>query len=104
MFKYIKLLGAWKDVSKIYKEEKGTDKPWWVSRRLFGAIFIFIGLFLYVVFDIKTSPEQINQMADNVTDIADNIEKIIPAIIALYGFITSIVGTLKRQKKDANTK
>ena len=100
MFKYLKLLGKWKDVRKVYQEEQGKEKPWYISRRFFGAVFIFIGGCLYAFFDITLPTETMDTLADNVTAISTMVRELIPAIVSLYGLITSIIGILKNSAKE----
>jgi len=100
MFKYFRLLGMWKDVSQIYKEENGVDKPWYISRRFFGAIMVFVGGLLYTFFDI-TIPADIGQsLTDNLPVIGGLIKDLIPALVSLYGAITGIIGIIKKSGKD----
>lgn len=100
MFKYIKLLLAWKDITDIYKEEKGKDKSFLVSKRLIGAVFTFIGVILFLFFGVT--------LDENVlTSLTSNTENVIPAVITLYGVGTNIVGTVQwilrkiKEKKEA---
>jgi hypothetical protein len=99
MFKYLKLLGMWKDVREVYQEEKGIDKPWYVSRRFFGAVVIFVGGALYAFLDITVPMELADTMADNAAVIGGLIKDLVPAAVALYGAATSLVGMLKKSAK-----
>jgi len=101
MFKYIKLLGSFRNVTKVYEEEKGGPKPWYVSRRLFGVVFMFIGLLFQVIFDTVITPDALSGMADNTVTIIEAIEKIIPAATAIYGAAVTTVGTIKRSKQGS---
>jgi hypothetical protein len=98
MFKYLKLLAQWKDVGKVYKEENGIDKPWYVSRRFFGTVVVFIGGALYAFFNVTIDANTVTVLADNVTTIGGVIKEVIPAIVVLYGAITGIIGAVKKAK------
>ena len=100
MFKYIKLLAQWKDVRKIYQEEKGTGKPWYVSRRFFGAVMVLIGGCLYVFLDVVVPADIAAAMADNASVIGGPIKELVPAGVALYGAVTSLIGIIKKSTAD----
>ena len=103
-FKYLGLLAKLKDVSIIYKEETGADKPWYVSRRFFGTVMVFIAAVVYSIFNVTITGDTITILADNVTTIGTLAEKLIPAIVALYGAITGIVGLAKKSKSGGTMK
>ena len=86
----------WKDVGKIYREEKGINKPWYVSRRFFGAVVIFVGGALYAFFDITLPADTTQTVADNLSTVGGLIRDMVPAVVALYGAITSIIGVIKK--------
>jgi hypothetical protein len=98
MFKYLKLLAQWKDVGKVYKEENGVDKPWYVSRRFFGAVVVFIGGALYAFFDVTIGADMVPILTDSMATIGGVIKEVIPAIVVLYGAITGIIGAVKKAK------
>jgi hypothetical protein len=104
MFKYLKLLAQWKDVSKAYKEENGKDKPWYVSRRFFGVVVVFIGGALYTFFNITIDANTVTILADNVTTLGGVIREAVPAVVALYGAITGIIGALKKGAQSPDGK
>jgi len=89
MFKYIKLLMAWQDVSTVYKEEQGKDRPFYLSRRFIGSAIGLLGVFLHVQFGISL---------DEATQISliNNVEKFIPAGIIVYGSGMAIVSFAKK--------
>lgn len=99
MFKYLKLLGMWKDVREVYQEEKGADKPWYISRRFYGAVVIFIGGALYAFFDITLPADTTQSIADNLSTVGGLIKDLVPAAVALYGAATSLVGIIKKSAK-----
>ena len=99
MFKYFKLLAQWKDVRKAYEEEKGQNKPWYISRRFFGAVVVFIGGALYAFFDVALPVELTDTMADNAAVIGGLIKDLVPAAVALYGAATTLVGVLRKSAK-----
>lgn len=92
IFKYLKLLGLFRNVGDAYKEETGKDRPAYLSRRFIGALVILIGAVLSFQFGVKID--------ENIlTNITENIEKVIAAAIVLYGLVMGIIGTVKRKKK-----
>jgi len=99
MFKYIKLLLQWKDIRKIYKEEKGSEKPWFASRRFLGVVILFIGAILKTFFDIYLPPETISSLTDNAVLLGTIIDTVIPVLVSLYGAITYIIGQIKKSAK-----
>ncbi len=99
MFKYLKLLAMWKDVSKVYKEENGIGKPWYISRRFFGVVFVFIGGSLYAFFGITIPTDTVSTITDNLATLGNIVKDAIPVVVALYGAITSLIGVIK---KNAN--
>lgn len=98
MWKYLRLIGGFKDVSKIYKEENGTGKPWYISRRFWGALFTFIGCLLYAVLDVTVPAETLASMSENIATLAGAVSKAVPVAITLYGAIMEVVGIVKRSK------
>ena len=102
MFKYLKLLGMFKDVRKVYEEEKGKPKPWYASRRFLGAVFMFVAAALKVFLDVTVPPDLINELTDNVGLLADAINIAIPTVMGIYGAAVTLVGILKRSKSDGN--
>lgn len=91
LFKYLKLIGLFKDCGKAYKGHTGKDRPAYLSRRFVGAVVLFAGTALSIYFGVKIDTEIL-------TNITDNLDKIIPPIIILYGAVMEIVGILKRKK------
>jgi uncharacterized membrane protein YqjE len=87
LIKYWGLILRLRDVSDIYKEEKGQGKPWYISRRFIGAVITLLGLAATAYFGVEID-------AQKYQVIADNILAIITAGIALYGAMTFIVGAI----------
>ena len=100
MFRYIKLLGMWKDVRKTYEDEKGQSKPWYVSRRFFGVVVVLVGGALYAFLDVTVPVDLANTMADNASVIGGLVKDLVPAVVAIYGAVTSLIGIIKRSKAD----
>lgn len=94
--KYIPLLLKFKDVTDVYKEETGEDKPWYLSRTFLGSAIAFISTCLTVFFGIVVD-------AGTVQIVVDNISTIIPAIIALYGIVMTFVGQIKKKSTKEKT-
>jgi len=88
MFKYIKLLAGWQDVQDTYRQEKGKDRPIYLSRKLIGSVIGLLGVFLHVQFGIAV---------DEATQISliDNFEKLFPALMVVYGSGMAIVSIVK---------
>lgn len=92
IFKYLKLLGRFRNVTDAYEGETGKKRPPYLSRRFVGALVIFVGGVLALQFDVKID--------ENIlTNITESIEKITAAAIVLYGLVMEIVGIVKRKKK-----
>lgn len=92
IFKYLKLLGRFRDIEDVYKEETGKTRPAYLARRFLGAVVVFIGAVLCLQFDVKID--------ENIlTNITESIEKIIATCFVLYGLVMEIVGIVKRKKK-----
>jgi hypothetical protein len=88
--KYIPLLLKFKDVTEVYKEETGQDKPWYLSRTFLGSAIAFIFTCLAVFFGIVVD-------AGTIQIVVDNISTIISAIVALYGIIMTFIGQIKKK-------
>ena len=92
IFRYLKLLGRFRNVTDAYEKETGKKRPPYLSRRFWGALVIFVGGVLALQFDVKID--------ENIlANITESIEKIIAAAIVLYGLVMEIVGIVKRKKK-----
>lgn len=92
IFKYLKLLGRFRDIEATYKEETGKGRPPYLSRRFVGALVIFVGAALSLHFGVEID--------ENIlTNITESIEKIVATGIVLYGLVMEVVGIVKRKKK-----
>ena len=89
--KYLPLLLKMRDISNVYEEEKGQNKPWYLSRRFFGVVIIAIFAFLSIQFGFDMSA-----LSPDV--IANHIVNAVQALIGLYGIVMVIVGYFKRKK------
>jgi hypothetical protein len=95
--KYVKLLGLFKDAVTAYKEETGEDKvPKILHRRVFGAIILLIGTTIGIYFGIES-----DIWAGNINAIVDNLDKLVSAVIALYGIVQIIIGIFGARRRDA---
>ena len=92
LIKYIKLLGMFKNVGEAYEAETGKPRPAYLSRRFVGAVIILIGGVLSVQLGVSIDETLL-------TDISNNIEKVVAAGILLYGTVMEIVGIIKRERK-----
>ncbi len=100
MWKYIKMLTAFKNVSKAYQEEKGTGKPWWLSRRFFGSVFALVGIVLSAFLGLSLEPDQLEQLANLTTDLAGCIERLVAVGISLYGIVLAIIGAIAKTRNE----
>lgn len=89
--KYLKMLLKLKSVAEVYQEEKGTGKPWYLSRRLIGVVLLAAAYGANQLAGIIIPDEMVNSLAGYVSDA-------IEVAIGLYGAIMVIVGQIKRQK------
>lgn len=91
-FKYLKLIGLFKNSKKAYRKHTGKDRPAILSRRFMGAVILLVGTTLSIYFGVEIDKELLNS-------VTDNIEKIVAAGIILYGAVMEIVGIVKRERK-----
>ncbi len=89
--KYLISILKFKDITDTYKEETGSDKPWYLSRRFIGTIIAIIAGVLFASQGIVISETQIQL-------IVDGFITIIPALVSLYGIIMGVVGQIKKKK------
>lgn len=89
--KYLISILKFKDITDTYKEETGSDKPWYLSRRFIGTIIAIIAGVLFASQGIVISETQIQI-------IIDGFITIIPALVSLYGIIMGVVGQIKKKK------
>jgi hypothetical protein len=92
--KYIPLLLKFKDVTEVYKEETGKDKPWYLSRTFFGSAIAFIFSCLAVFFGLVVDATTIQIVVDNAYTISS-------AIVALYGIVMTFIGQIKKTMPKA---
>lgn len=88
--KYIPLLLKFKDVTEVYKEETGKDKPWYMSRTFLGSAIAFIFTCLAVFFGIVVD-------ATTIQIVVDNASTVVSALVALYGIVLTIIGQIKKK-------
>lgn len=97
--KYVKLLGLFKDAVTAYKEETGEDKvPKILHRRVFGAIILLIGGTAGIYFGLEG-----DIWTGHLNAIIENLDKLISAIVSLYGIAYIIIGIFGAKKRDAAT-
>ena len=89
--KYLISILKFKDITDTYKEETGSDKPWYLSRRFIGTVIAIIAGVLFASQGIVISETQIQL-------IVDGFITIIPALVSLYGIIMGVVGQIKKKK------
>lgn len=86
----IKLFAKLKDVRAAVEETTGQQAPIYLSRKVIGSILIlFAGVLLYLT--------GVNLDVNMVTNLTDNIEHLIGAIIGIYGFIMFLISALKKK-------
>ena len=88
--KYIPLLLRFKDVTEVFKEETGKDKPWYMSRTFLGSAIAFIFTCLAVFFGIVVD-------AGTIEIIVNNVSTIISGVVAVYGIILTLIGQIKKK-------
>ena len=91
ILKYLSLILRFKNISKVYQEETGQGKPFYISRR-------FIGLIITAVFAVITIWTGVTIDEVLSLQVADHVVAVITAVIALYGIILGIIGHFKRTK------
>lgn len=89
--KYLISILKFKDIADTYKEENGSDKPWYLSRRFIGTVIAIIAGVLFASQGIVISETQIQI-------IIDGFITIIPVLVSLYGIIMGVVGQIKKKK------
>ena len=95
--KYFKLLGLFKDAITAYKEESGKDTvPVILHRRVFGAIIMLLGIAAGIYFGIDS-----DLMSGQLQVIIESIDKIVSAVLVLYGTIQVIIGAIGAKKRNA---
>ena len=95
--KYFKLLGLFKDAVTAYKEESGKDTvPVILHRRVFGAIIMLLGIAAGIYFGIDS-----DLMSGQLQVIIESIDKIVSAVLVLYGTIQVIIGAIGAKKRNA---
>jgi len=99
IIKYVKLFLGFRDIQKAWKEEKGVDRPKWLSRGVLGAVLVFLGLLLSVAFGVNLDQTVINQLKDNLEKLVEGLWALKPVVIALYGIIMVIAKIIKEAKK-----
>ncbi len=93
ILKFIPLILKGKSVANIYEEETGQGKPWFLSRRFFGAIITFIGAAAGIYFGVNITLDE-----GMVNVLTDNIEGAVAAGIGIYGVILHVIGWVKRHR------
>jgi hypothetical protein len=91
LLKFLPMIFKLQDVSKAYEEEKGIGKPWYLSRRFFGALLVVVFAFLSIQFGFD-----LKELDPNV--IANHIVNAIQAFVGLYGAVMVLVGFFKKAK------
>ena len=90
IFKYFKLFAGLKDVRAIVKEESGKDAPVWMSRKVIGAVLVFISTLVLYFTGIQIDP-------DIIVSLTDNLEKLTSAGVAMYGIVMVLVSVFKNK-------
>lgn len=106
MTKYLWMIAQFKDIARIYQEEKGRGKPWWLSRRFIGALITCLStIFIYLENYFSNSDYSIAGTQGIVGDDSIWTEVSKPAIYsiasAIYGLSMALSGTINRGEKHA---
>lgn len=98
--KYLTMILMLQDVGKVYAEEAGKGKPWYLSRRFVGVCLLVLGAIAANIFGVTIDEALLNGLADTWV-------RLIPDLISIYGLIMAAVGQIRRGKgqgKDENIK
>jgi len=90
--RYLKLIGLYKEVNEAYKADYGKDKPFYYTRRFWGAVVFLVSGAANALLDVKIDDATLNT-------IVNGIVTIITTAGMLYGAIMEAVGVAKRKKK-----
>lgn len=90
--KFLPLILKGKQVAEVYREETGTGKPIYLSRRFVGTVITLIGAGASMYFGVSLDENILSSLTDNMVSI-------ISAGVALYGAILGIIGIVKRKKQ-----
>jgi hypothetical protein len=91
VLRYLKLIGLFQDVTDTYKAEQGKDKPAWMSRKVIGALLLFLAVAAETAMGTKIDP-------DILTNLGDNLAAMAPAIVGIYGAVMALVGIFKNAR------
>lgn len=89
LLKYWWMVGTFRQVAEVYREEQGKNKPLFISRRFMGVVCVAIALALAKFQVAEVSEQEANLVADYLIEI----------IAGIYGLIQLVVGIWKREKK-----
>ena len=88
--KYLALAPTFKDMRTVYEQETGQGRPFYMSRRFRGSLIAGLATIAAVHYGVDFSPE-------TIINISENLERVISAVTAIYGFVMILVGTVKRK-------
>jgi len=89
MIKYIKMILQLKQVADVYEQEKGKDKPAWLTRRFFGVVITALS----AIYFLNTGVE-LNIDAENLSS---HIDAIVTGGSVIYGTVMSIYGQIDKK-------
>src|SRR3990167_8987083 len=84
------LAPTFKDMRTVYEQETGQGRPFYMSRRFRGSLIAGVATIAAVHYGVDFSPE-------TIINISENLERVISAVTAIYGFVMILVGTVKRK-------
>lgn len=99
ILKFLPLLLKGKDIFDAYEEENNKKKPFWMSRRFVGAVFVMISAGLAIHSGVTIDPTDIEHITDQTMTFMQSVEVFLSAGFGLYGSTLATVGTIKRKKK-----
>jgi len=97
--KYFKLFGLFKDIQEEWKKEKGINRPVYMSRGFWAAVFIFLAFILKALFAVEVSMD-VDTFVNHALTISSSVATIIPAISAIYGVIMGVFKAMKALRKQ----
>jgi hypothetical protein len=91
--KYLPLILQFKQVAEAYEEEKGKEKPFYLTRRFIGALIAAVGAVAAYFGGVTISPEILDE-------ITKNIETVAATGVTLYGLIMAVIGLFGKKKVE----
>lgn len=94
ILKYLKLILSFRQVSEVYREDNGKDKPFTLTRRFWGILISTLSGLVLVATGVEIPAEA---LAGDISAVWDNINAVIPHVTAIYGVVMVIIGEIKKK-------